>query len=89
MVPVPTAAPQHMVIECGRSVALLELVERRHDEARAGGAHRVAQRDGAAVDVHLVHVDARDGARPAEHHRGEGLVDLDEVDVVPCSCPSS
>ena len=40
----------------------------------------MAQGDGAAVDVHLVHVRLHD-LGPGEHHGGEGLVDLDHVEV--------
>ena len=46
-----------------------------------GGADRVAERDRAAVDVDLVLVDAEHPHR-VERDRGEGLVDLPEVDVV-------
>ena len=46
----------------------------------------MSQRDRAAVDVDLViHIGVRIGAvhlRPAQDHRGEGLVDLDQVDVI-------
>ena len=38
------------------------------------------QRDGAAVDVDLVHVGLVH-LGPAQHHRREGLVDLDDVDI--------
>src|SRR3712207_2536991 len=56
--------------------ALLQGVEQGHDQARAGRADRVAERDRAAVDVELVPV-------PAEHLPvrqdlgGERLVDLE------------
>src|SRR5579862_302947 len=60
--------------------APLELVQQRRHEARAGRAERVAEGDAAAV-----HVDAREVrvelALPGEHHGGERLVDLDQVDV--------
>ena len=48
---------------------------------RAGGADRVAERDRAAVDVDLLLVDAEHPDR-VEGDRGEGLVDLPEVDVL-------
>ena len=55
-------------------------MQRGHD-AGAGHAERVAEGDGAAVDVELV---PRDAELVADGHdlRGERLVDLDEVDVV-------
>src|SRR5690606_18601345 len=46
----------------------------------AGGAHGVAQGDRAAVDVELVGVDAVHLAE-RHRHRGERLVDLEDVDV--------
>src|SRR6516225_3589581 len=42
--------------ERGRRIAALELVERRHEEPRSGGADRMAEGDRAAVHVQLVHV---------------------------------
>src|SRR5438046_2298315 len=53
-----------------------ELVQKRHDKARAGHPEGVAERDRAAVDVHLF------GIQPQltddyEALRGEGLVQLD------------
>ena len=58
-----------------------QLVEQRGEQAGAGGAERVAERDRAAADVHPVQVGA--GLRcQASDHRGERLVDLDQVDVV-------
>ncbi len=71
----------HMVM---RAVALpraLELVEGGAEEHGAGGAERVAEGDGAAVDVDALGVDAEllDGL---EDDDGEGLVDLPEVDVL-------
>src|SRR5260370_35862936 len=54
-------------------VALLHLVEQRGEHARARGADRMAERDGAAIDVELVRIEAelladRDGLA------AEGLV---------------
>src|ERR671910_680079 len=59
----------------------LELIEQRGHEPGAGGAQRVPEGDGAAVDVDLGRVGAG-LAPPGDHDRGERLVDLDEVDVV-------
>src|SRR3712207_2795462 len=56
-------------------------VDGRGGDAGAGRAERVADRDRTAVDVDLVQ---RDGgfALPGEDDRAEGLVDLEQVDVV-------
>ena len=74
-----------------------QLVGHRRDDARAGGAERVAERDRAAVHVEARRIDLADrlGAAEAalgerlraehlehaEHLRGERLVQIDEVDV--------
>src|SRR5215212_3407198 len=68
----------------GEAVALLaaaQLVENRQQEARAGGAERMAERDRAAVDVQLLLVDV-ELFRDREDLSRERFVDLDEVDVV-------
>src|SRR4051812_45087293 len=59
----------------------LELVQQRRHQPGTGRAERVAERDRAAVDVDLGQVGAG-LLLPREHHRREGLVDLDQVDVV-------
>jgi hypothetical protein len=59
----------------------LQLVEQGADEDRAGGADRVAEGHGAAVDVDLVAVELQVADELLGHHR-EGLVDLPQVDVV-------
>src|ERR671910_2565055 len=74
-----------------------QLAERR-DDARAGRRERMADRDRTALDVELRAVDGAEGAgepeplaaeflrlpglERAEHLRGEGLVDLVEVEVL-------
>src|SRR5262245_30705917 len=61
-------------------VALLHLVEQRHENARPRRADRMAERDGAAIDVDLRRIPAEilvDGAGL----RREGLVRLDEIEV--------
>src|SRR3954454_9886103 len=63
------------------AAAALELERERPEDPGAGGADRMAERDGAAVHVDLVLVDAEHPDR-VEHHGGERLVDLPEVDVV-------
>ncbi|SLD08002.1 Uncharacterised protein [Mycobacteroides abscessus subsp. massiliense] len=55
-------------------------MQRRGDQAAAGAAHRVAQGDGTAVDVHAIEVGLVHGG-PRQHHGSEGLVDLDDVDI--------
>src|SRR5690349_15234014 len=67
--------------EAALLVAAGELVDEGAEDHRAGGAEGVAHGDGAAVDVgdlvgnaHVLHEPHGDG--------GEGLVDLEQVDVV-------
>src|SRR3954454_3672297 len=62
-------------------VGALHLVQERRYEAGAGRAERVAEGDRPAVDVDPVHV-RFELATPGADDRGEGLVDLAEVDVV-------
>ena len=52
----------------------------RH-QTRARRAERVAQCDGAAVDVDLGHV-RFDLSLPGQDHRSERLIDLDQVYVL-------
>src|SRR5437763_7466768 len=59
-------------------VALLQRVEERRHQLGAGAAERMAQRDRAAVDVEPGGVGAG-GLQPRGRHRGEGLVDLEQV----------
>src|ERR1700679_2016818 len=56
-----------------------ELMNECADDAGSRGADRVAEGDRAAVDVDLLLVDAEHPHR-VEGDRGEGLVDLPEVD---------
>ena len=58
IVPVPSPPPQHIAISAVAAAGALELVQRRRDEARAGAAGRMAERDGAAVRVHALGVRA-------------------------------
>ena len=89
--------PTHSVAQPVARLAALQLVEQRAQDDAAGGAQRVAHRDGAAVDVDAVRVDAQVARRLHRHH-GEGLVDLPQVDVrappcrpwpAPCGRPAS
>ena len=63
------------------AAAAAELVQERGGEAGAGAAERVAEGDRAAVDVEALLVDS-ELADAGEHLRGEGLVQLDQVDLV-------
>src|SRR5277367_3857781 len=56
-------------------VGALQLVQRGGDQPAAGAAHRMTERDRAAVDVDLVHVRVVH-PRPGQHDGGERLVDL-------------
>src|SRR5439155_11215078 len=78
-VSLPTTAAQRRRADA--QAAALQLVREGQDQARAAGADRVSQRDGAAVDVDAVLVD-RQHPRRIQRHRGERLVDLDQVEVV-------
>src|SRR5882757_10369502 len=66
-------------------VAAVQFVDDRADEHGAGGAQRVTQSDGAAVDVDLL-LDLRRGQAhvlaEAQDDRGERLVHLEQVDVI-------
>src|SRR6476660_9439355 len=61
-------------------VAPLHLVQQRDENARAGCADRVADGDGAAIDVDLLGVPAKILVHRAGL-RGEGLIGLDEFDI--------
>ena len=60
---------------------LLHLMQQGDDDTSAGSAHGVAQRDGAAVDVDLAHVEVQLTGH-SDGLSGKGLVGLDQVDVV-------
>src|SRR5262245_4455233 len=64
----------------GRLVGALELVEHGAEDHRAGRAERMTERDRAAIDVDLGVVDV-ERLDVAQHHRGKGLVQLEQVDV--------
>src|SRR5262245_60091283 len=66
--------------EGGGLVGPLELVEGLGHEERPRTPEGVAEGDGPAVGVGLVEV-GLDLAGPGQHDRGEGLVDLEQVDV--------
>ena len=75
----PPAA--HMVTRPRLQIAPLQLVEHGADQDRAGGADRMAERDRAAIDVDLVAVELEVADEFLRDDR-EGLVDLEQVDVV-------
>ena len=81
MVAVPMPPPVHMVTRPVDRSWRSSSSSSGADEHAAGGADRVAERHRAAVDVDLVPVDAG-VAEELEHHGGERLVDLEQVDVV-------
>src|SRR2546426_1534217 len=78
--------------------AVGELLREPGDDARAGGAERMADGDAAALRVHLPAIDRAQrlreleastavllgfpGLQRAEHLRGEGFVDLVDVEVL-------
>ena len=62
-------------------VRALELVQQRRDQPRAGRAERMAERDRAAVHVDPLRIGA-ELLLPGADDRREGLVHLEEVDVV-------
>src|SRR5262245_64681569 len=68
-------------LEAVPAAGAVELVEQRGHETRARRAEWMAERDRAAVHVHLGEVEAG-LLLPREHDRRKRLVDLDQVDVV-------
>src|SRR5260221_9669116 len=69
---------------CRQSVALALAFQQRSrlaGDARTGGAERVPERQGAAVDIGLGEIDA-EIADAGERLRGKGFVELDDVDVL-------
>src|SRR6476469_3891560 len=63
------------------AAAATQLMDEGADQTGAGGADRVAEGDRPAVDVDVLLADSEDPHR-ADRDRGEGLVDLPEVDVL-------
>src|ERR1700744_1588986 len=64
----------------GRLVAALEFVEHGAENHRAGCAERMAERDRSTIDVDLGVIDF-ERLDIAQHHRGKGFVELEQVDV--------
>src|ERR1700716_3854163 len=67
-------------LQAPAAAGALELVEQGGHELGPRAAERMTRGDGSAVDVDLAHVGVV-LLLPGQHHRGEGLVDLDQVDV--------
>src|SRR5882724_11823124 len=67
-------------LEAEAAVALLQRIEKRRGQSSPGRAQRMAKGDGSPVDVDLAEI-GPDLAGPRQHHRGERLVDLEQVDV--------
>jgi hypothetical protein len=66
--------------EGGGRVPSLQFVQGGGHQPSAGAAHRVAERDGAAVDIDPVRIGPVH-ALPGQHHRRERLVDLEQVNI--------
>src|SRR6202158_6161505 len=64
------------------AAALLHAVHRGHGEARAAHAERVAERDGAAMRVDEIGIvlDA-ELAQAGDALRGEGFIELDQIEI--------
>src|SRR5262245_21966872 len=60
---------------------MLERVQQRHDETRACGPDRMAQRASSSVYIELLPRDRKILLRRHRNHR-KGLVDLEEIDVL-------
>src|SRR6185436_1181245 len=75
-----SAAAEAQGREAVVALAPAQLVQQGRDDSRSRGADGMAERDGPAVDVDLVPVEA-ELAPVGDGLRGECLVDLDEVEV--------
>ena len=73
--------PMHIVTTASLAASAPELVEGRGRELGAGASEWMAEGDGAAVDVELVVGDA-ELLLDVDRLAAEGLVDLEDVDVV-------
>ncbi len=78
----PWPTPMHIVQSARRSRPSLQLDQRGHRQPRAAHAERMAERDGAAVRVHVLGVVRQAQlAHDGEGLRRKGLVELDHVDL--------
>src|ERR1700683_2037754 len=62
----------------GIQIATLQFVERSPQNDRARGAERMTHGNGAAVDVDLGRINV-EHVHVTQHHRREGLVDLEQI----------
>src|SRR5690606_33999978 len=67
--------------EAASNISTPERVKQRREDPRAACADRMAERHSASVDVRSLVIDAED-LRDREVDDREGLVDLEEVDIV-------
>src|SRR5918996_31339 len=84
-VPLDTHGNAHAAADAKRGealfgVLLLHLVKQRNQHARAGSADRMADGDGAAIDIDLADIPAEILVH-GERLRGEGLIGLDQVEI--------
>src|SRR3954454_18071107 len=77
----PWPPPEQVPGGPGPPAVSAQLVHHRADDAPAARADRMAERDGAAVHVHVLLVGAEQPRR-VERDRRERLVDLDALHVV-------
>ena len=80
MVAVPMPAPMHRLTSAVAFSPALQLVQHGAEDHGARGAQRMPHGDGAAVHVDAVVGDVQ-LLHEAQHDRGKGLVELEEVDV--------
>src|SRR6516164_3538490 len=62
-------------------IAALQFIEKRADQDRTGGADGMAERDRSAIDVDLVAIELEVANILLRNHC-EGLIDLEQIDVV-------
>ena len=74
------AYPDAHGCETVAAAALFHFMDQGRQHARAAAAERMAESDGATVDVELVHVDA-ELASTGEHLRGKRFIQFDQVDL--------
>src|SRR6516225_3489444 len=66
--------------EGGAEPGPLQFVQHGAEDHRTGGAERMTHRDGTAIDVKLFGIELEQ-LLIKEHHSGEGLVELEQIDV--------
>src|SRR5438105_2702328 len=76
----PHAAADAQRHQRGGLVGALQLVEHGTEDHRPRRTERMAECDRAAIDVDLRRIDV-EGLNVAQHHRGKGLVQFEQVDV--------